>query len=121
MKARCIKLTDSRGNPQEHSRWLTLGKVYNVLEVVLDSHNRWLVRLVGDGVDAVGIFQLDQFEIVSAKIPNVWIARWNDRGGFLLTTEAWSQPGYWERYYDRDLEARKVFEQERAKIVGAEP
>jgi hypothetical protein len=121
MKVRCTKLTDSRDKPQDRSRWLTLGKLYNVLEVVLDGPNRWLLRLAGDGEDAVGLFQLDQFEIVSAKIPSTWIARWNDRGGFLLTTETWSQLGYWDRYYDRDPEARKAFEDERTRIVQEDP
>jgi hypothetical protein len=121
MKVRCIKLIDSRGNPQESSPRLTLGKVYHVLEVVQDTHSRWLLRVAGDGTNGVAVFQLEQFEIVSPKVPDAWIVVWDAKGGFALTTEAWSQSGYWERFYDRDPEARKVFEEEKTKIVGAEP
>jgi len=73
MKVKCIKLVDSRGNVQEKSPWLTLGKVYHVLEVVQDAHKRWLLRVVGDGDNGVGLFRLEQFEIVSAKISVAWV------------------------------------------------
>jgi hypothetical protein len=121
MKVRCIKLTDSMGNPRERSTRLSIGSVYHVLEVIQDTHHRWLLRLSGDGPNGVAIFGLDQFEIVSPRIPNIWIARWNSQGGFSLTTEAWSHPGYWERFYDRDPEARRVFEDEKTKLVQADP
>ena len=121
MKVRCIKLTDSMGNPRGQSSRVSIGSIYPVLEVIQDTHHRWLLRLPGDGPNGVAIFGRDQFETVSARIPNVWIAKWNTQGGFALTTEAWAQPGYWERYYDRDPEARKVFEEEKAKIVQCDP
>lgn len=121
MKARCIKLIDSRGNPQERSSWLTLGNVYHVLEVVQDTHKRWLLRVVADGVNGVALFQLEQFEIVSPKIPDVWIVVWNAKGGFALTTKAWSQAGFWEAYYDRDPSALGKFEDGKKQIVDADP
>lgn len=121
MKARCIKLIDSKGNVQERSPWLTLGNVYQVLEVVQDAHNRWLLRVVGDGQNGVALFRLEQFEIVSAKMPDAWIPVWNAKGGFALTTEAWSQPGFWDTYYDKDPLALSKFEDARRRIVDADP
>ncbi len=121
MKVRCKKLIDSRGNPQERSPWLTLGKVYHVLEVVQDIHGNWQLRAEGDGINGPALFRLEQFEIISAKVPDTWVVRWNDKGVFSLTSEAWSQLGFWERFYDRDPEARKVFEEEKTRILRADP
>lgn len=121
MKARCIKLIDSRGNIQERSPWLTLGSVYHVLEVVQDTHNRWLLRIVGDGQNGVALFRLEQFEIVSGKLPDAWNAVWNAKGGFALTTEAWSQAGFWDAYYDKDPSALSKFEDGKRRIVDADP
>jgi hypothetical protein len=121
MKVRCIKLIDSRGNTLEKSPWLTLGKVYDVLTLTFGTQQKWLLRLVGDGLNGVALFPLDQFEIVSQKIPAPWIVTWNSKEIFEMTTETWSQPGYWERYYDRDPEALKVFDEEKAKITQDDP
>lgn len=121
MKVRCVKLLDTRGNPQTHSAWLTLGKIYHVLSVVLGARGIWLLRLVGDTVPGVGLFPLQQFEIVSSRVPSSWIITWNSNGVFELTTEAWNQPGFWERYFEHDAAAIRVFEEQRKMIVEADP
>ena len=117
MKVRCIKLIDARGNPQEWSSWLTLGKVYHVLAVVQDTRRKWLLRVISDGSNGVALFPLEQFEIVSAKIPDAWIVDWNSEGTLALTTEAWSKLGFWDNYYDREPSARSIFEEEKKKII----
>jgi hypothetical protein len=121
MKAKCAKLIDARGNPQEHSPWLTVGKVYHVLSVLLDINGQWVLRLVGDGINGLALFNLEQFEFISARIPNTWIATWSTKGTFELTTEPWNRPGFWEKYYDRDPDALRIFEEERRKIVEFDP
>lgn len=103
------------------SAWLTVGRIYHVLSIVLDIHGRWLLRLVGDAEPGVGLFPLQQFEIVSATIPNSWIVTWNSQGVFELTTKAWNEPGFWERYFDHDFDANREFECEKEKIVAADP
>ena len=76
MKVRCVKLLDSRGNPQERSPWLTVGKIYHVLAVQQGTDGQWLLCLVGDGLNGVALFRLGQFEITSSKIPATWIVWW---------------------------------------------
>jgi hypothetical protein len=98
-----------------------VGKVYHVLSIVLDIHGRWLLRLMGDTEPGVGLFPLGQFEIVSAKVPGSWIVTWNTEGVFELTTEAWNQPGFWERYFEHDATAQRTFEHEMRRIVDADP
>ena len=121
MKVRCTKLIDTRGNPQEQSSSLTLGRVYHVLSVLLGINGEWKLRVITDGEKRPALFRLKQFEVISAKIPNTWIVIWNDKGFFQLTTHAWSQPGFWEKYYDRDPEAIQIFEDEKRKIIEADP
>jgi hypothetical protein len=37
-----------------------------------------------------------------------------------LLPEPWTQPRFWERYYDGDPDAVRIFEEETRKIVGAD-
>ena len=121
MKVRCVKLLDSRGNHSEQSPWLTLEKAYHVLAVELDTNGKWLLRLVGDGLNGVALFSLDQFEMTSSKIPPSWIIWWRKNGLFELAPEPWTRPGFWEDFYDGKPEARRIFEEERGKIIDAGP
>jgi len=120
MKVRCIRLLDSSGKPQEKSAWLTIGKIYHVLEL-FQGHNTWLLRLIGDSPNGLAIFQLDQFEIVTSNMPNSWIITWDKDGSLHLKPERWNQPGFLERYYDKDPESIRIFEEERRKIIEADP
>jgi hypothetical protein len=119
MKVRCIRLLESSGKPTDKSGWLTIGKTYHVLEVMQD-RGRWLLRLIGDEPNGLALFQLEQFEIVSSKIPSSWIISWGKEGFFELTTEAWRDAGFWDRYYDRDPEALRIFEDESKNIIEGE-
>jgi hypothetical protein len=98
-----------------------VGSTYHVLEVVQDTRGRWLFRAVGDGANGVALFSLEQFEIVSTKIPGAWIPIWNTSGGFALTTESWAKAGFWEAYYEQEPVALQMFENERSRIVDADP
>lgn len=117
MKVRCTRLADA---PQRQASWLTVGRSYDVLSVVLDTHGRWLLRLQSDSYPGVGLFQLDQFEIVDPRVPNCWIATWNAQGVFELTTRDWSVPGFWEAYFDGDPNANAAFQRDLARILRAE-
>ena len=121
MKVRCKLLLDSVGRRQESSPTLTLDKTYHVLSVILDVHGTWLVRLIADDNEMVGLFPLRLFEVTSATVPGSWIATWNERGVFELTAEQWNSIGFWDRFYDRDADALRVFEQERERIVASDP
>ena len=121
MKVRCTKLISTTGKPQEQSSSLTLGRVYHVLAVSLDTNGDWRLRLVSDSEMRPALFRFKQFEVISDKIPSTWIVSWNENGFFQLTPHAWDQPGFWEKYYDRDPEAIQIFEEEKRKIIEADP
>jgi hypothetical protein len=121
MKVKCVRLHDVSGKSQEKSSWLTIGNMYHVLEVIQGSNKKWMIRLVGDGLNGVALFPLEEFEVVTHKLPDAWIIKWGKDGFFQLTPELWSHAGFWERFYDKDSDAIRIFEEERKKIVNADP
>lgn len=121
MKVRCIRLLDALRKPQDKSDWLTIGKIYHVLEVIQDTDRKWKLRLAGEDPNGVALFALEEFEVVSSKIPDSWVIAWGKGNFFELTPEAWSQSGFWERYYDREPNAVRIFEEEKRKIIDVEP
>jgi hypothetical protein len=121
MTVRCIRLLGPMGNAQAESSWLTIGTIYHVLEVIQGVDRRWLVRLVGDGPNGLALFQLEQFDVVTHDMPDTWTIGWLDDGSFKLSPTAWRSPGFWERYYDREPNAIRSFEDEKRKIMALEP
>jgi len=54
------------------SAWLTVGKVYLVLEIYFEAKGRRLLRLLGDGRNGPALFPWECFEFVSLTIPSGW-------------------------------------------------
>ena len=121
MKVRCVRLIGNDGNPKDKSVWLTIGNIYHVLSVEQGTDRRWMLRLMGDEPNGLALFQLQQFEIVSSKIPDSWIIVWPKDNFFVLRPGSWNQVGFLERYYDKDPDAIRLFEEERQKIIAADP
>jgi len=121
MKVLCTQLGSQGGTAQSRSDWLTIGKIYHVLEIVGDvSRGRWLVRLMGDNRNGAALFPLHQFDLASPKIPTAWTISW-DGETLSFGPAAWSRIGFWEEYYDRQPDAVRVFEQELQALVSADP
>lgn len=116
MKVRCVKLLTADGTPQQSSRWLTVGVIYDVLTIELDRSGLWLLRLLVDNANEVALFPIDGFEVVSHRLAPSWVASWNGDGFFQLAPEAWLEAEFWERFYDRDPGAIQIFEAELAAI-----
>jgi hypothetical protein len=90
-----------------------------VLFIFVEAEGRRLFRLVGDGSSGVSIFRWECFEIVSFEIPPTWIIAIGGTGWIDIAPEAWTKPGFWDRYYfDKDPQAIAIFEEERERIIG---
>ncbi len=118
MKVRCVRLIDALGRIEESSAWLTIGKIYAVLSVVQNTDFRWSLRLMGDDPNGVALFPLEQFEIITNTISPTWIVSWD--GCFSLGPAPWDGAGFWNRYYDRDPDALRIFDEEHKKIVESD-
>jgi hypothetical protein len=119
VKVRCVRLLDSRSAPVERSSWLKVGALHPVLSIWIEP-DRTRFRILGE--EAVpALFEPAMFEVVSGVVPSTWRVSVPKAGCMSLSPEPWSEPGFWERFYDREPDAVACFEDERAKIVAADP
>jgi len=58
---------------------------------------------------------------LSSVIPPTWVATSPDSARLSFEPEAWAVTGYWERFFDREPEAVATFDEERAKVIAADP
>jgi hypothetical protein len=115
MKVRCVKILDARGNKLESSPWLSLDGVYDVLSIYIEKQGRTLVRLIGEQ-STPALFSLEEFEIVDGSIPRNWTVSATSSGNLDVEPDSWKSPGFWDRYYDGDGEAQKIFDDERLQM-----
>lgn len=119
MKVRCVKTLDSAGHEISRSPWLKLGAVYHVLSIWIEP-GRTRFRLVGEEPTPV-LFDPEMFEVLTSQIPNTWVIASPAPGYFSIAPQAWNLTGFWERYFQGDTVAVAVFDEERTKIIEADP
>jgi hypothetical protein len=119
MKVKCVRLVDAKGAPVGVSPWLTLGKVYAVLSLSFSREQGMQLRLIGDEGNGVAIFKMEEFEIVNGTIPPTWITFPGPKDTIQFAPEPWTERGFWERYYDKDPAAVRIFDGESRKILAA--
>lgn len=103
----------------ERSTWARVGSVYHVLAVDVAPGRIWF-RIMGDE-PTPALFEAEMFEIVTSAIPPTWVAASPKAGRLSFEPEAWSGEGFWERFFDGEPRAVAAFEEERAKIIAADP
>jgi hypothetical protein len=118
MIVRCIRLLDARREPVRTSPWLTIGKEYLVLEVVVDEQNGSRFRVISDDAGGPILAWSSEFEAVSDAIPKCWVATFKPPD-FLVFSPTAFRGGFWERYFDDDAGARNEFN-EVVKLIESE-
>jgi len=118
MKIKCIKIYNEQTKKyQDMSSWLTVGKEYIVLEILICPEKEVSYRLVGDNKNQMpAMYDARQFEIISNAIPSNWIVKQLSSGRFIFSPAAWREPGFWESYYDHDPVALEIYKRE-ARII----
>jgi len=101
------------------SGWAKIGGVYHVLSVSIGPSQTKLCLIGEEPTPA--LFEPEMFEVVSSAIPNVWVITSPKSGWLSLAPEAWSRPGFWEEFYDREPSAMACFEEYRKLIVESDP
>lgn len=123
MKGRCVALLSADGKPVEFSPWLTLGNVYHVLGILMDKHgNKWFRILANErdsGVESLGLYQAECFEVITDYRPSTWRDR-EIKGIVETSPAAWQTGEFWENLYEGDPEALCIFERERKQIISEE-
>lgn len=108
MRIVCRRLLDARGRLIAASPYLTVGRAYLVLEVSVDFNGPVHVRVVDDS-GVPGLFAIEAFEVTDSSVARSWQFRVGD-GGFLLGPEPWMAEGFWERFFEDDIEAAEAYE-----------
>jgi len=116
MKVRCVKLLDSNGRETTTSYWLRLDGVYEVLSLCMDLAGGVFVQLIGEKDPNPGFYPLKQFEVVDGFMSRNWVVHMRSDGGLHIGPAPWMVPGFWERYFEGDADAKETFERERLRI-----
>jgi hypothetical protein len=90
------------------------------LSVSFGTESTRTLSLIGDGQNGVALFRWEEFEVVSSIIPPYLDHLLGPKSTVELLPEPRTQPRFWERYYDGDPDAVRIFEGETRKIVGAD-
>jgi hypothetical protein len=117
MRVLCVRIINPATlQPVKKHPAIELDREYPVLSVtVVPERGASLHIPSADGTPA--IWDAAMFVTVDGTIPGNWIARVSEGGIVELGPEAWLEPGFWERYFDREPDAEKVFETEKGPAL----
>ena len=128
MKVKCVR--SELENGKRLNGWIRLNEIYHVLAIDISPEFENYYR-IDSGRNGVALFEVEFFEIISNKLPSTWIAyqfgdkdlaigplRWFEDG--YMEGDVYKQ-GFLERYYDRDPEAVKQFNEDVAAIIADDP
>ncbi len=122
MKVKCIKLISPHTQEIiESCPWLTIGRIYHVLEVSFEQKGVLKFRFLGDDKITPALHDAQQFELVSNKIPEEWCVKFVPDSFLELTPKAWAYDNFWEDYFNGEPEAERIFLEVTKKIVADEP
>ena len=93
----------------EHS-WLRAGSQYAVQAIYFDPDQGVRYRIISDDAATPALFASSAFTVIDGRIPESWRAHACSGGSFVVGPAAWQEPGFWERFFDDDAEARRLFD-----------
>lgn len=121
MKVKCVQILDEdTGDILENSSWLSIGREYHVLSVNMDDGSPLKFQLIGDDGQSPAYHDANQFEVVCNEIPEDWIIDFVSKSYLRLFPKAWSEPGFWEAYFDGEPEAVNLFNKVKDNILKKE-
>lgn len=96
---------------------ISLDKEYVVLELGASRNGDIYYRIERDDRTPV-LVKPEDFEVTSNKLPVSWIAQWLEVGSVIFCPLPWTRKDFWERFFDREPEAERIFKEERDKIIS---
>jgi hypothetical protein len=112
VKALCVKVAGDSGRDS----WLTLNHEYQVLSILMKSKGPAKLRIIADDGRTPILADASLFAMSSQPFPPSWILAIREGGVLELGPPSWLEPGFWERYYDRDADAITQFQKEIVKM-----
>jgi hypothetical protein len=108
VKALCVRVADG----DEQDCWLTLNDEYQVLSVLMVTKGPVKLRIIADDGRTPILADASQFAVSPQPLPPSWVLAIREGGVVELGPPSWLEPGFWERYFDRDADAMLQFQQE---------
>ena len=117
----CTKLVQANSERElERSPWLTVGKRYHVLAIMIEAAKQFYVIESDDNESAI-LATIDQFTVISNRLPSCWIVVTEIMGYRLSFAPAEWSPQFWSHYNDGDLEAKGLYARIKNMIREEEP
>jgi hypothetical protein len=121
MKVKCIQLLDEQNISLDKSGWLTIGRIYHVLSIIVEKDRPVSFQLIGDDEITPAYHNANLFEVISDIIPSSWAVASIPNKYFELAPRAWLRPGFLEDYFNGVEDAISLFELEKEKIIRDDP
>ena len=116
MKVLCTSIISPvSGEPLESSTWVHIGGEYLVLGIEAVVRERIRLQIVTDE-GTPSWWDSRMFATTDPRIPPDWEAAVNEKGHVTLCPTRWAAPGFWERYFDQEPEAKVEYAEELSKI-----
>lgn len=115
MQLRCIQVIEPRGKRRETGSGLTVGSVYDVVELNATAQLRFDVRVIDDEGQPT-LWSLDGFEVIESRVSPSWTLQSRTEGGFALGPAAWQEESFWPAYFEGDYAAADTYQRELAKM-----
>lgn len=108
MKALCVTLEDSG----DCDSWLTINREYMVFSVLMIPKGPAKLRIVGDDGRTPILVEASRFAMTPQHTPSSWACAIREGGVVEFGPPSWLEPGFWERYFDGDIDAVQHFREE---------
>jgi hypothetical protein len=104
---------------QPHGQWFTVGREYLVLAISMRARAGLSFRIVSDDAGTPVLAPAELFDVVPAQpMSGNWVAEVGEGGQLELGPRRWLERGFWERFFDGDADARRVFDEEVRAMGG---
>lgn len=98
--------------------WLEKSEAYSVLTIDIFEGGNIFYRIFSKLQGIPVLFEASYFEIVSNEMPREWLIYYHD--GYLeIAPEEWVEPGFWDKYFDDDIEAIEKFKEISSIIMSS--
>jgi hypothetical protein len=108
VKALCVRVAGDRGRDP----WITLNHEYQVLSVLMTPKGPAKLRIIADEGRTPILADAAMFAMSPQPLPPSWVFAIREGGVVELGPQPWLEPGFWERYFDRDADAIMQFQRE---------
>jgi hypothetical protein len=108
VKALCVRVADGG----DRDAWLTLNREYQVLSVLMTPKGPAKLRIIADDGRTPILADASLFAMSSQPVSPTWSLVIREGGVVEFGPSSWLEPGFWERYFDRDAGAVSEFEEQ---------